>query len=140
MDKTNEMFVQSKYKYIRHIVTGAIKPMMSNFTNKIMTEKDIQKALKEEKKKKMAEMCKKKDNNEKVVYVVKEKYVNTTPWGEKKDTSGEMPSKYDPAYVESAWDEWWTKKEFFKVSLEQALKVPRDKRFIMLLPPPNVTG
>jgi valyl-tRNA synthetase len=51
-----------------------------------------------------------------------------------------MLNAYDPAYVESAWDAWWEKKKFFQVDVEEAKKVPRDKRFIMLLPPPNVTG
>lgn len=32
------------------------------------------------------------------------------------------------------------KRIFFKVDLEEAKKNPRDKRFVMLLPPPNVTG
>ena len=51
-----------------------------------------------------------------------------------------MIAAYDPQYVESAWDAWWTKKKFFEVDLEKAKSVPRDKRFIMILPPPNVTG
>ena len=51
-----------------------------------------------------------------------------------------MLSAYDPTYVESAWDAWWAKRKFFQVDVESAKKVPRDKRFIMLLPPPNVTG
>ena len=51
-----------------------------------------------------------------------------------------MPEYYDPSYVESAWDDWWPKEQFFKVDLKEALKVPREKRFIRLLPPPNATG
>ncbi len=51
-----------------------------------------------------------------------------------------MLASYDPQYVEAAWDAWWSKKKFFQVNLEKAKEVPRDKRFIMLLPPPNVTG
>jgi valyl-tRNA synthetase len=51
-----------------------------------------------------------------------------------------MPPSYDPTYTECAWDDWWIQKKFFEVNLEEAKKLPRDKRFIMLLPPPNVTG
>ena len=51
-----------------------------------------------------------------------------------------MPKEYDPSYVEAAWDAWWTKKKFFTVDVEEAKNVPREKIFVMLLPPPNVTG
>jgi valyl-tRNA synthetase len=51
-----------------------------------------------------------------------------------------MIAAYDPQYVESAWDAWWTEKKFFEVDLEKAKSVTRYKRFIMILPPPNVTG
>lgn len=51
-----------------------------------------------------------------------------------------MLASYDPQYVEAAWDSWWAKKKFYEVDIKTAKEAPRDKRFIMLLPPPNVTG
>ena len=93
---------------------------------------------KELKKKQMQEACKPKQATAQIKKVVKYKD-NTIP-GEKKDFSQPMPETYDPAYVESAWDAWWQKKEFFKVNVNESAKQQRNNRFIMLLPPPNVTG
>ena len=70
---------------------------------------------KELKKKQMQEACKPKQATAQIKKVVKYKD-NTVP-GEKKDFSQPMPETYDPAYVESAWDAWWQKKEFFKVNV-----------------------
>ena len=47
-----------------------------------------------------------------------------------------MAKEYDPEAVEMAWYSWWEKCGFFK---------PRDddetsERFVMVIPPPNVTG
>lgn len=110
--------------------------------------KELEKELKEKKmaeklakKEKMKALCKPSEKKEaKVKFVNKTKYVNETPYGEKKDMTKPMPDSYDPTYVESAWDAWWKTKKFFEVDTETAKKMPRDKRFIMLLPPPNVTG
>mmetsp|Transcript_42485 Transcript_42485/g.76200 ORF Transcript_42485/g.76200 Transcript_42485/m.76200 type:complete len:1097 (-) Transcript_42485:331-3621(-) len=62
--------------------------------------------------------------------------VNNTPEGEKKILDKEMAKEYDPEAVEMAWYSWWEKCGFFK---------PRDddetsERFVMVIPPPNVTG
>ena len=51
-----------------------------------------------------------------------------------------MANSYNPTEVEFAWDAWWYKREFFRVEASEALKFPKEKTFIMLLPPPNVTG
>jgi valyl-tRNA synthetase len=56
------------------------------------------------------------------------------------DMTKPMPESYDPTFTESAWDDWWIQKKFFEVNPQEAKKLTRDKRFIMLLPPPNVTG
>lgn len=39
----------------------------------------------------------------------KEKFVNKTPEGEKKDFSAEIETAYNPEAVEAAWDSWWVK-------------------------------
>ena len=91
------------------------------------------------KKQKMQEQCQQKTQKVKNLAQVK-KYKDNTTLGEKKNLTGEFPENYDPSYVESAWNAWWQKEGFFKVDLKEAQKVPRDKRFVMVLPPPNVTG
>ncbi|CAD8124442.1 unnamed protein product [Paramecium sonneborni] len=55
----------------------------------------------------------------------------------KRDAS-KMPESYQPKYVESFWYKYWEEKKYFHVSAEEGLK--NDKRYIMVLPPPNVTG
>jgi valyl-tRNA synthetase len=42
--------------------------------------------------------------------------------------------------VESAWYAWWEKKGFFTPNPEIAKNQVQDKKFIMVIPPPNVTG
>eukprot|EP01119_Soliformovum_irregulare_P003020 TRINITY_DN1329_c0_g1_i1.p1 TRINITY_DN1329_c0_g1~~TRINITY_DN1329_c0_g1_i1.p1 ORF type:complete len:1040 (-),score=311.70 TRINITY_DN1329_c0_g1_i1:558-3677(-) len=62
-------------------------------------------------------------------------YVNTTPEGEKKDTSGPMRNAYDPVAVESAWYSYWQKKGFFTADNKST-----KEKFTIVIPPPNVTG
>ena len=70
-------------------------------------------------------------------------YVEDTPVGEKKRIrSFEDPhfKAYDPVAVESAWYEWWEKEGFFKPEFTPVGK-PKDKgTFVIVHPPPNVTG
>lgn len=63
--------------------------------------------------------------------------MNTTPAGEKKDCSSEMPAAYEPKQVEAAWYSWWEKKDFFHAN---PANVGKKKSFVMVIPPPNVTG
>eukprot|EP00898_Chlorokybus_atmophyticus_P007302 jgi/Chlat1/7573/Chrsp63S07062 len=58
-----------------------------------------------------------------------------TPKGHKKDVSGEMPKAYNPRAVELAWYDWWQQSGFF--SADPASKKPK---FVVVIPPPNVTG
>lgn len=51
-----------------------------------------------------------------------------------------MAEKYDPRAVEKYWYQWWKDNKFWSVDAQKALAVPWEKRFTMLLPPPNVTG
>lgn len=82
----------------------------------------------------------------KVKEVKKEKevitYSGNTPAGEKKDLSGPMPDAYSPAYVEACWYAWWEKQGFFKPEYA-GRNISEDNpkgRFVMVIPPPNVTG
>eukprot|EP00178_Gracilaria_changii_P010977 TRINITY_DN31659_c0_g3_i1.p1 TRINITY_DN31659_c0_g3~~TRINITY_DN31659_c0_g3_i1.p1 ORF type:complete len:1075 (-),score=200.71 TRINITY_DN31659_c0_g3_i1:2864-6088(-) len=67
-------------------------------------------------------------------------FVNNTPPGEKKILSESMAPTYQPRAVEAAWYEWWEKKGFFHASAEQMNGKTSDDAFIMVIPPPNVTG
>eukprot|EP00904_Undaria_pinnatifida_P012931 jgi/Undpi1/8769/HiC_scaffold_25.g11231.m1 len=60
--------------------------------------------------------------------------------GTKKDVSGEMPATYQPLYVEAAWQEYWEAAGFYKCDPAKAASMPEEKKFIMVIPPPNVTG
>ena len=55
--------------------------------------------------------------------------------GEKKDMTAPMLNSYNPKHVETSWDEWWTAQGFYRAD-ENSSK----EKFVMMLPPPNVTG
>ncbi|KAF1328938.1 Valine-trna ligase, partial [Globisporangium splendens] len=67
-------------------------------------------------------------------------FVNTTPKGEKKDMAAPMAAAYNPVAVESAWQDWWEKSGFFACSDDKIKNAKPDERFVMVIPPPNVTG
>ncbi|MCD7461038.1 Valine--tRNA ligase, mitochondrial 1, partial [Datura stramonium] len=58
-----------------------------------------------------------------------------TPLGEKKKLSREMAKTFNPSAVEKSWYAWWEKSNFF-VADPNSSKPP----FVIVLPPPNVTG
>ncbi len=47
----------------------------------------------------------------------------------------EMPKAYEPAKVEQKWYQFWLEKGYFKPRIE-----PGRKPFVIIMPPPNVTG
>eukprot|EP00540_Astrosyne_radiata_P000434 CAMPEP_0116849766 /NCGR_PEP_ID=MMETSP0418-20121206/15770_1 /TAXON_ID=1158023 /ORGANISM="Astrosyne radiata, Strain 13vi08-1A" /LENGTH=990 /DNA_ID=CAMNT_0004481555 /DNA_START=33 /DNA_END=3005 /DNA_ORIENTATION=+ len=51
-----------------------------------------------------------------------------------------MQDAYHPKAVEAAWQEWWEAAGFYKGQPSQAVERPVDEKFIMVIPPPNVTG
>ncbi|CAL8073722.1 unnamed protein product [Calicophoron daubneyi] len=56
----------------------------------------------------------------------------------RKDVSSAMPETYSPSYVEAFWYDWWEKSSFFRP--EYALQRGATDKFVMVIPPPNVTG
>jgi valyl-tRNA synthetase len=62
-------------------------------------------------------------------------FVDTTVPGEKKDISTKLRSSYDPKAVESGWYEWWVKQGFFTAD-----NTSNKETFVIVIPPPNVTG
>jgi valyl-tRNA synthetase len=70
-------------------------------------------------------------------------YVEDTPEGEKKRIrSFEDPhfKAYNPIAVESAWYSWWEKEGFFKPEFKPDGSVKDEGKFVIVHPPPNVTG
>ena len=58
----------------------------------------------------------------------------------KKDYKKSFGATYDPAVVERFWNDWWIKNGFYHTTAQEAKEVDPSKRFVMILPPPNVTG
>ncbi|OWF42659.1 valine--tRNA ligase-like [Mizuhopecten yessoensis] len=69
-------------------------------------------------------------------------YDKPTKPGEKKDISGAMPDAYNPHYVEAAWYDWWNESGFFTPEYggRDIKNVPYEDKFVIVIPPPNVTG
>ncbi|KAI5172789.1 valyl-tRNA synthetase [Nematocida sp. LUAm3] len=57
--------------------------------------------------------------------------------GEKKQVT-HLEGQFNPRKTEKGWFSWWNKKNFFKP--ETKAKLSNGKRFVIVLPPPNVTG
>ena len=47
----------------------------------------------------------------------------------------EMPKAYEPGKVETKWYQFWLEKGYFKPKID-----PEKKPFVIIMPPPNVTG
>ena len=57
-----------------------------------------------------------------------------------KQLGGEMAAGYNPKDVEAEWYPWWENSGFFKPRSDRE-EVPADaKTFVIVIPPPNVTG
>jgi len=59
----------------------------------------------------------------------------STPAGQRKDLGGEMAKAYNPKLVEAAWYAWWEKCGFFTPANGSS-----KPKFVIVIPPPNVTG
>ena len=51
----------------------------------------------------------------------------------------ELPKAYDPAAIEQKWADFWVSEHLFDTAINSEVE-NRTKPFVMLLPPPNVTG
>ncbi|WYZ41975.1 hypothetical protein EsH8_V_000870 [Colletotrichum jinshuiense] len=75
--------------------------------------------------------------------VVLPPFVEDTPAGEKKRLrpfDDPYYSSYHPVAVESAWYSWWEKEGFFKPQFTPEGNVKPEGSFVIVVPPPNVTG
>lgn len=82
----------------------------------------------------------KKEKKEKKVKEPETIYTDDTPTGEFKNIAAVFPESYQPKYVEAAWQAWWEKSGFYKPDVEAALQAEEKDKFVMVIPPPNVTG
>lgn len=70
-------------------------------------------------------------------------YVEETPKGQKKilrPLDDPYVKAYIPKVVESAWYDWWEAEGFFKPEFGPDGKVKDTGSFVIVEPPPNVTG
>ncbi|KAI9053487.1 hypothetical protein LZ554_002442 [Drepanopeziza brunnea f. sp. 'monogermtubi'] len=70
-------------------------------------------------------------------------YVEDTPFGEKKiikSFDDPQYKAYNPTAVESAWYAWWEKEGHFLPEFTDDGKVRPEGSFVIVEPPPNVTG
>jgi len=51
------------------------------------------------------------------------------------NTQEEMPKAYEPGKVEQKWYQFWLEKGYFSPKID-----PEKKPFVIIMPPPNVTG
>jgi valyl-tRNA synthetase len=54
---------------------------------------------------------------------------------EKAQTKAEIPKAYEPGKIEKKWYDFWLKQGYFTPKIE-----PNKKPFVIIMPPPNVTG
>lgn len=70
-------------------------------------------------------------------------YVEETPKGQKKilkPLDDEWHKAYIPKVVESAWADWWDSAGFFQPEFTKDGNVKPKGSFVIVIPPPNVTG
>jgi hypothetical protein len=122
-------------------------------------EEDQKNAREQEKERKKAEKLKKLEDKKSkksttTPVAVREKsntkatlqkptYVDATPEGEKKmqgALDNEGLKAYDPTVVEAAHYAWWEKMGFFRPEFGADEKTKLAESFVIIEPPPNVTG
>lgn len=51
-----------------------------------------------------------------------------------------MADGYHPDAVEASWQDWWEASGFYSCDPAVAKTKKDDEKFVMVIPPPNVTG
>lgn len=104
-----------------------------------------------EKQGKMAETSKKTKEKESIVEKLSKKTEELTlenvPEGTMKCITNELAPTYIPRQVENSWYSYWERNSFFKPEYEKLearlngeTKDLENDKFVMVIPPPNVTG
>ncbi|KAK4099172.1 hypothetical protein N658DRAFT_517593 [Parathielavia hyrcaniae] len=84
-----------------------------------------------------------KKDKKKVEADVLPPFIEDTPTGEKKRVKpfdDPYYASYHPVAVESAWYAWWEKEGFFQPQFTSEGNVKPEGSFVIMAPPPNVTG
>lgn len=120
------------------VAPGEEKKLSKNALKKLAKNK----GKKKKEKPQWGDGSKKKKEKEKAKPKEVFKFVNKTPKGEKKDLKlEEMTSAYHPSAVEAAWQDWWEANGYYSCDPKDAMgKKPDADKFVMVIPPPNVTG
>ncbi|KAK4122011.1 hypothetical protein N657DRAFT_635452 [Parathielavia appendiculata] len=90
-----------------------------------------------------ANTTKDKKEKQKVEAEVLPPFFEDTPAGEKKRLKpfdDPYYASYHPVAVESAWYAWWEKEGFFQPQFTPEGNVKPEGSFVIMVPPPNVTG
>ncbi|CAH0519943.1 unnamed protein product [Peronospora belbahrii] len=115
-------------KALRAEKTGGIKPKKEKDPNRWAPKSDSKKKIK-------------KQQENATSACLSSTFVNPTPKGEKKDMhTTPMLTAYSPVAVEASWQDWWEASGFFSCSDEKIQTAKPTERFVMVIPPPNVTG
>lgn len=70
-------------------------------------------------------------------------YTEETPKGHKKilkPLDDDFHKAYHPRVVESAWGDWWEEQGWFKPEFDEHGNVKKKGKYVIVIPPPNVTG
>ncbi|KAK7429693.1 valine--tRNA ligase [Neonectria magnoliae] len=139
-------------------MTSDTKTTLHSTSAQVKTEKELEKERKKAEKqakfdqKKAAQAqaaasnankTREKKEKMKKAEVILPPFVEGTPAGEKKRLKpfdDPYYSSYHPVAVESAWYAWWEKEGFFKPHFTPEGKVKPEGSFVIVVPPPNVTG
>ncbi|KAF7698567.1 putative valine--tRNA ligase, cytoplasmic [Cucumispora dikerogammari] len=109
----------------------------SNKTDRILRKQQSKQDKIDKLKKKLASLSVNPIQPRQIKYEEEEDFIKTETG---KFKNMQDLKKYNPTYVEHGWYEWWEKMNFFsETSNCFHSKEPREK-FVMILPPPNITG
>ncbi|KAI0985476.1 hypothetical protein GJ496_009183 [Pomphorhynchus laevis] len=118
--------------------------ILNDSDKKIKTARQIDKELK--KKAKLERFHAKSQNKNNSIGVKKDTtkdrlkvitYTGSTDPGMKKDLT-EFPDSYSPKFVEACWYAWWQKQGYFRPEYCPEFNI--KPAYVIILPPPNVTG
>ena len=143
---TGEDFEPSKVKKSSSAETMSVAASTEGGDEKVSknalkkAEKAKLKKAKEKKEMPAKSTTEKKEKKPKKEKAEEEIPVDHTPPGEKKITDNDFPASYHPLYVEAAWQNWWEKSGYYGAKASDAIHKSYDEKFVMVIPPPNVTG
>lgn len=113
---------------------------------RLKLEKFQQKQAKKNEETKSKDKDKDKESSiKKLISLTSNLELEDVPKGSKKNVLSDMPQTYIPRQVEHSWYSYWETNGFFKPEYENSEaklcgEAEKNKKFVMVMPPPNVTG